>query len=86
MASIDVVKIINFELYKGSEVDELIASLMGQTAFTGSPLTAKAGGTVVDTYTFERKLSATDYRRFTGCRISMAEFTIAPDVCRVPKM
>jgi hypothetical protein len=71
----------NFELYKGAEIDALLASLLGQTTFAGSPLTAKAGGATVDSYTFERKLNAagTDYRRFTGCQIGSMEFTIAPE-------
>lgn len=69
----------NLELYKASEVDEMLAALLGQTAFTGSPLEAKAGGVVANTYTFEHRVSPTDFRRFTGCRISMAEFTFAPE-------
>lgn len=69
---------INLELYKGAEIDEILAALMGN-AFAGDPLTAKAGGIVEDSFTFERKLSATDYRRFMGVRIGSADFAIAPE-------
>jgi hypothetical protein len=68
----------NFELYKGAEIDALLASLLGDS-FAGTPLTAKAGGSTVDTYTFERKLGAADYRRFTGVRIGSMEFTVSPE-------
>lgn len=71
----------SFELYKGAEIDALLLSLLGQSAWSGlAPnMLAKAGGTVQDSYTFERKISATDYRRFTGCQIGSMEFTVAPE-------
>lgn len=69
---------LRFELTKATEIDTIIAAVLGNP-FGGAPLTAKAGGAVVDTFTFERKISATDYRRFTGVRLGTAEFTIAPE-------
>ena len=74
----------SFELYKGAEIDEILRALCGQAAFAGVPLTVKAGGQTFDSFTFERKLSATDYRRFVGCQIGSAEFTIQPEaICQV---
>lgn len=69
---------INLELYKGAEIDALLAALCGNS-FTGSPLTSKAGGSTVDTFTFERKLKSNDFRRFTGVRIGQADFSISPE-------
>ena len=77
-----------FELYKAAEVDAILASLLGNP-FAGTPSTSKAGGLIVDTYTFERKLSATDYRRFHGVRLGSAAFTVAPEAnitCAVTAM
>lgn len=67
----------SFELYKGPEIDAILLSLLGQSAWTTN--LAKLGGTVQDSYTFERKISATDYRRFTGCQIASLEMTITPE-------
>jgi hypothetical protein len=69
----------SFELYKATEVDQLLAAIMGNTFVGGPPLVAKAGGSTVDTFTIERKLSATDFRRFVGFRPGMIEMTIAPE-------
>lgn len=69
---------ISLELYKSTEIDALLAGLLGN-AFTGSPLRSKAGGSTLTSFTFERKLSATDYRRFTGCRINSLGLSIVPE-------
>lgn len=69
---------VNIELYKSTEIDALLAALLGN-AFTGSPLRSKAGGSTLTSFTFERKLSATDYRRYTGCRINSLGLSIVPE-------
>lgn len=79
---------VSLELYTGTEIDTIMAALMGNP-FTGTPGLSLAGGLVVDSFTFERKLTATDYRRFHGCRIGSAEFTLAPEaniLCRLAMM
>lgn len=65
-----------FELYKAAEVEAIIEALMGNTFATD---VAKAGGLLAPTFTIERKLSATDYRRFHGFRMGSAEFTVQPE-------
>lgn len=67
---------ISFELYKAPEVDMLLESLMGN-AWAAN--VSKLGGNVIHTYSVERKLSDTDYRRFVGWRPGTIEFTIAPE-------
>jgi hypothetical protein len=67
----------SFELYKGTEIDALLLSLLGRAGWTA--LVAKAGGLVQDSYTFERKIAADSYRRFLGCQIGSMAFTIAPE-------
>lgn len=69
----------NFELYKGPEVDEILAALLGNAFAGGPPAVAKAGGTTMESFTIEHRLSAADYRRYVGCQLSMGEFTIAPE-------
>lgn len=84
-ASKEVGNGFRFELYSGAEVDMLLASLLGNP-FTGTPPQAVAGGAVADTFTFERRLSATDYRRFSGFQVGQAEFTLQPEqhvMCRM---
>lgn len=69
---------INFELMKGSEIDTMLAAVLGNT-FSGSPLTAKAGGATMPSFTWERQLSASMYRRFTGWRASSLALNITPE-------
>lgn len=68
----------SIELCKGTEIDALLEALMGNI-FTGSPLTAKAGGASLTSFTFERKISNTSFRRFVGCRINSLGLTLQPE-------
>lgn len=67
-----------FELVKAPEIDELLEALLGNP-FAGSPLRSKAGGSALSSFTFERKLTTGDFRRFTGCRVNTLELTIQPE-------
>lgn len=64
------------ELVYGPEVDALFAALMGNAWASN---VVKAGGSVIDYFTFERKISAAMYRRFLGCRIGTLDLNITPE-------
>lgn len=68
------------ELCKGTEIDTLLAGLMGNS-FTGTApnIRSKAGGATITPFTFERKISSAMYRRFTGCRINTLQLQIQPE-------
>lgn len=64
------------ELTKSAATDKLFEALLGN-AFTAN--VAKLGGSTLPTFTFERKLSSTDYRRYLACRVNSLELTLQPE-------
>lgn len=64
------------EMTKSAATDALWEALLGN-AFSSN--VAKLGGSTLPNLSFERKLSATDYRRYVGCRVNLLELTIQPE-------
>ncbi len=72
----DVGQGFTHELVYGPEVDLLFQALMGN-AYSSN--IAKAGGSVVDYFSFERKISASMFRRFVKCRMGTLDLNITPE-------
>lgn len=64
------------ELTNDPATNALWEALLGN-AFAAN--VAKLGGSTLPAHTFERKLNATDFRRFVGCRINSLELSIQPE-------
>lgn len=79
-ASAEVGNGFSIELCKGTEIDALLAALMGNTwSGTAPNIRSKAGGSTLTSFTFERKINSSMYRRFTGCRLNTLALSLQPE-------